>query len=95
VGFIGTPERISALRSACLVRDRHRYIVTRRFDYSKALKRFENTGDNARDNNSNLLDKEQPGTFEPLEVAYILLYSLTRLGRGDELVLGPSSLQAW
>lgn len=92
---MGTPERMSTLRGACLVRDRHRCVVTRRFDSGAALKRFESAGDNAQDDDGNLLDEEQPATFEPLEVAHILPHSLTRLGSGDELVLSPSSLQAW
>ncbi|KAL2145279.1 hypothetical protein VTI28DRAFT_7647 [Corynascus sepedonium] len=85
VGFVGTPERISTLRGACLIRDRHRCVVTRRFDRSEAVKRYKFAGNNARDDNGNLLVEEQPGTFEPLEIAHILPHSLTRLGHGEEL----------
>ncbi|KAK4031606.1 hypothetical protein C8A01DRAFT_21206 [Parachaetomium inaequale] len=85
VRFAGTPERISALRSTCLIRDRYRCVVTRRFDRSEAVTRFESAGDDARADDSNLLDEEQPRTFKPLEVAYILPHSLTRLGRSEEL----------
>ncbi|KAH6628896.1 hypothetical protein F5144DRAFT_328310 [Chaetomium tenue] len=88
-GFISTPERLSALRGVCLIRDHHRCVVTRRFDRSEAINRFENADDNAEDDDGNLLDQEQ---FEALEVAHILPHSLTRLGRGEELVLGPNSL---
>lgn len=36
VEFVGTEERISALRGACLTRDRHRCAVTRKFDRAEA-----------------------------------------------------------
>ncbi|KAL2138306.1 hypothetical protein VTI28DRAFT_6995 [Corynascus sepedonium] len=85
VGFVGTQERLSALRGACLIRDRHRCVVTRRFDSNEAVKRYESAGDNARDDDGNPLDEDQPGTFEPLEVAHILPHSLTRLGGSEEL----------
>ncbi|KAL2016928.1 hypothetical protein VTK56DRAFT_2845 [Thermocarpiscus australiensis] len=82
--FVGTLERISALRGTCLIRDRHRCIVTRRFDRSEAVKRFKSAGYDARDDDGNLLN-EQQGTFEPLEVAHILPHSLTSLGHDREL----------
>lgn len=83
--FVGTPERISALRGACLIRDRHRCIVTRNFDRNEAIRRYTSDSDNARDDDGNLL-LEQPRAFEPLEVAHILPHSLTKLGRNEELV---------
>ncbi|KAL2179716.1 uncharacterized protein P884DRAFT_267403 [Thermothelomyces heterothallicus CBS 202.75] len=82
---VGTPHIISALRAICLIRDRHRCVVTRRFDSSEALSRFASAGDDARDDDGTLLNEEQPGSFEPLEVAHILPHSLTKLGRGKEL----------
>ncbi|KAL2194646.1 hypothetical protein P885DRAFT_42471 [Corynascus similis CBS 632.67] len=85
VGFVGTPERISTLRGACLIRDRHRCVVTRRCDRSEAVKRYKRAGNNARDDDGNLLVEEQPGTFEPLEIAHILPHFLTRLGHREEL----------
>ena len=39
--YVGTPERLSALRDACLVRDRHRCVVSRAFDKDEALKRID------------------------------------------------------
>ncbi|KAL2256825.1 hypothetical protein VTK26DRAFT_1067 [Humicola hyalothermophila] len=85
VGFAGTPERISALRGACLIRDRHRCVVTRKFDRTEALKRITSARGAAQDDDGNLLNEEQYGIFEPLEVAHILPHSLTKLGRGEEL----------
>ncbi|KAH6629960.1 hypothetical protein B0J18DRAFT_419783 [Chaetomium sp. MPI-SDFR-AT-0129] len=82
-GFVGTPERISALRGACLFRDRYRCIVTRTFDRTEARKRMKRDRLDARDENGNLLSEEQ--AFQALEVAHILPHSLTSLGRGDEL----------
>lgn len=37
---IGTRQRVSVLRKSCLVRDRHRCVVTRKFDRADARKRF-------------------------------------------------------
>ncbi|KAK0633309.1 hypothetical protein B0T14DRAFT_533546 [Immersiella caudata] len=40
-GFVGTLEQISALRGTSLVRDRHRCVVSRRFDLKEAINRTE------------------------------------------------------
>lgn len=92
--FVGTEERISALRGACLTRDRHRCVVTRKFDRAEALERVTRARDDPRDDDGNWLRDEQHGPFEPLEVSHVLPHSLTTLGRGEEeLVLNPSSPQ--
>ncbi|KAK4245794.1 hypothetical protein C7999DRAFT_33794 [Corynascus novoguineensis] len=83
VEFVGTKERISALRGACLTRDRHRCVVTRRFDRTEALERVARARDDAKDDDGNLLRNEQPGSLEPLEVSHILPHSLTTLGHGE------------
>src|SRR4051794_29317092 len=42
--FAGTPDRLSALRGACLVRDRHRCVVSRSFDNAEADLRLRRGG---------------------------------------------------
>ncbi|KAI1375352.1 hypothetical protein F4677DRAFT_454958 [Hypoxylon crocopeplum] len=70
------PFRISTLRGDCLIRDRYRCVITRKFDRQEARSRFNRDGDNARDDNG-ILFKET--SFEGLEVAYILPHSLTKV----------------
>lgn len=38
--FLGTQQRLSALRGSCLIRDRHRCVVSRHFDSGAAEERF-------------------------------------------------------
>lgn len=61
----GTPERLSALRGACLVRDGHRCVVSRGFLRSEAERRYAEDGDDAK-------------VFDKLEVAHILPHSLAK-----------------
>ncbi|KAG8664880.1 hypothetical protein FPOAC2_14577 [Fusarium poae] len=83
--FAGTPERVSALRGACLVRDRHRCVISRRFDQNEAFKRMSRYGDEARDDDGISLAGE---AFDALEVAHILPHSLTQVNAS--LQLDPS-----
>ncbi|EEU33516.1 uncharacterized protein NECHADRAFT_98437 [Fusarium vanettenii 77-13-4] len=79
--FLSTPERLSTLRGAYLIRDRHRYIITRRFDNIKAFRRIHNTNRDstvAKDNDRSSLEEEE--VFDTLEVAHILPHSLTQFG---------------
>lgn len=55
----------------------------------EAKKRYKSVGDDAQDDDGNLLDNEIPGSFAHLEVAHILPHSLTSRGRGSELVGFP------
>ncbi|RYC54053.1 hypothetical protein CHU98_g12155 [Xylaria longipes] len=80
--FVGTPARVSALRGECLVRDRHRCVVSRKFDLHEATKRFNRDKGNARDNDGSLLEES---LFEALEVAHILPHSLTKVNANHEL----------
>ncbi|KAI0868862.1 hypothetical protein GGS24DRAFT_191025 [Hypoxylon argillaceum] len=82
-GFVGTPARVSALRGECLLRDRYRCVISRKFDIHEAMKRFNRENDNARDNDGNLLEKE---SFDSLEVAHILPHSLTKVNENNRLV---------
>ncbi|EKJ74174.1 hypothetical protein NXS19_010817 [Fusarium pseudograminearum] len=83
--FVGTPELVSALRGACLVRDRHRCIISRRFDQNEAFKRMTKYGYEARDDDGIPLAGE---AFDALEVAHILPHSLTQVNAS--LQLDPS-----
>jgi hypothetical protein len=87
LAFLGTPERVSALRGACLVRDRHRCVITRRFDLNEANSRAKlasREGTVARDDDGNPFDNTT--SFSALEVAHIIPHSLTRLNASNELV---------
>ncbi|KAI0434260.1 hypothetical protein F5Y09DRAFT_265746 [Xylaria sp. FL1042] len=80
-GFVGTPDRLSRLRGACLVRDRHRCVITRRFDYVEARNRTRQNGDDARDDDGALLQ----APTDRLEVAHILPHSLMKADVDGEL----------
>lgn len=72
--FIGTPERLSALRGVCLTRDRHRCVITRTFDGAEFKTRLRQPP--ARDDDGNLLDSSDQ--YGGLEVSHILPYALTK-----------------
>ncbi|KAI1316094.1 hypothetical protein F5Y16DRAFT_393245 [Xylariaceae sp. FL0255] len=83
--FAGTPDRLSALRGACLVRDHHRCVISYSFDSSEAQARMDKAGETqALDNDGNLLyrDPNRPGS---LEVAYIISYFLIKVDANSEL----------
>ncbi|GAP87820.1 hypothetical protein SAMD00023353_1601900 [Rosellinia necatrix] len=81
--FVGTPDRLSRLRGACLVRDRHRCVITRKFDQSEADRRLQLDGDDARDDDGALLLEDTD--IDELEVAHIFPYSLMKIDAGREL----------
>lgn len=86
--FSGTSDRVSALRGACLVRDRHRCVISRKFDLQEAANRVRRDGDDALDDDGNLL-REDPNSASVLEVAHILPHSLMTTHPGSELVRLP------
>ncbi|KAI0530012.1 hypothetical protein GGR58DRAFT_508912 [Xylaria digitata] len=51
----GTSDRVSALRGACLIRDRRRYVISRKFDLQEAVTRVRRDGDDVLDDDGNLL----------------------------------------
>ncbi|KAL8297678.1 hypothetical protein RB597_007249 [Gaeumannomyces tritici] len=71
----GTPERLSALRGTCLVRDRHRCVISRKFDVTEALRRRKAAPKDARDDDGSIIE---PRDVTTLEVAHILPHSLTK-----------------
>jgi hypothetical protein len=46
---MGTTQRLSSLRKACLIRGRYRCVVSRRFDTTEAVNRYNAFGDDAKD----------------------------------------------
>ncbi len=74
---VGTPDRLSELREFCLIRDRHRCVVSRRFDANTAIQRMESSSDDAEDDDGNPLQGQD---FDYVEVAHILPHSLTQMG---------------
>ncbi|RWA12170.1 hypothetical protein EKO27_g2922 [Xylaria grammica] len=73
--------RLLALQRDCLIRDRHRCVISRRFDCAKAMER-RNAPNGAQDDEGNLLEND-PDDPEFLEVAHILPHLLTRVHRGE------------
>ncbi|KAL8364626.1 hypothetical protein RB595_003762 [Gaeumannomyces hyphopodioides] len=72
--FAGTPARVSALRGTCLVRDRHRCVISRKFDKAEALKRSKHAqGGDALDDDGVPLE---PDNLMFLEIAHTLPHSL-------------------
>ncbi|CAK7219601.1 hypothetical protein SCUCBS95973_003870 [Sporothrix curviconia] len=84
-GFIGTSERLASLRWECLVRDRHRCVITRNFSSDEYEARFKMHQDDASDDDGVLFSEQTPGQFAPLEVAHILPHSLMKLGKNAEM----------
>ncbi|KHN98980.1 uncharacterized protein MAM_03442 [Metarhizium album ARSEF 1941] len=80
--YIGTSGRLKTLRGDCLVRDRHRCVISGNFDTTHAVKLMQECGGDAVDDQGSPLLGE---TFEALEVAHILPHSLTQRNPGSEL----------
>lgn len=91
-GFTGTPDRVSALRGACLIRDRHRCVISRSFDLAEATNRIRIAGGNgARDDDGNPFREDD--SLVALEVAHILPHSLMKTDAESEL--SPSKQAAF
>ena len=88
---MGTSQRVATLRRECLIRDRHRCVISRTFDDGEVMRRVGRDGEEkARDDDGNFLEDEG-GTFAPLEVAHIIPHSLMAVQSGMlELVRGPT-----
>lgn len=90
--FLGTPERVSTLRALCLLRDRHRCVISRQFDEREGLRRIVNArrqGSVPQDDDGGPL--RDPKAFNCLEVAHILPHSLTQVNADKKLVrAGPT-----
>ncbi|KAI5865282.1 hypothetical protein GGS23DRAFT_558544 [Durotheca rogersii] len=80
--FPGTASRVANLRRACLLRDRHRCVISRRFDLQEMITRWDRDGHNAEDDDGVLLVSSPS---DVLEVAHILPHSLTHASAGSQL----------
>ncbi|QSS52363.1 hypothetical protein I7I53_07977 [Histoplasma capsulatum var. duboisii H88] len=80
--YVGTPDRLSTLRGACLIRDHYRCVISHKFDLTEALKRFKNHGTDAQDEEGNPLHRQ---SFDSLQVAHILPHALMKLGQDSQL----------
>ncbi|KAK2741512.1 hypothetical protein FQN55_008264 [Onygenales sp. PD_40] len=79
--YTGTPERISTLHTLCLIRDRHRCVVSRKFNVKEAAERLSQDM-NAQDEEGNPL-REQ--AFDVLEAAHILPHALMQVDKDLKL----------
>jgi hypothetical protein len=70
-----TTQRLSLLRKACFIRDRHRCVISRRFDANVAVNRYNTLGDDAKDDDGRLI-KDEVEEPTDLEVAHIIPHSL-------------------
>jgi hypothetical protein len=52
---MGTTQRLSSLGKHCLVRDRYRCVISRRFDFNEAIRRYNTFGDDATDDGGRLI----------------------------------------
>ena len=86
--FIGTPERISALRVSCLVCDRNRCVATYTFNQVEALARFKEYSQALDDDGDPFVDGQ---LFESLQVAHIIPYALTKVDDGSRLCEGKKA----
>ncbi|OAA37386.1 hypothetical protein NOR_07085 [Metarhizium rileyi] len=80
--FIGTVARLKTLRGDCLQRDRHRCVISRRFDQDQAIQRWQKSGATAQDDSGEPLTGQ---AFDSLEVAHILPHSLVKSNSELEL----------
>ncbi|RAL03626.1 uncharacterized protein BO80DRAFT_289179 [Aspergillus ibericus CBS 121593] len=78
---IGTPQRVSNLRKLCLGRDRHRCVISRKFDAQEAQNRYKRDGRDVKDDDGKSLLPERD-IMAYLEVAHIIPHSLNSITSG-------------
>ncbi|CAK7228834.1 hypothetical protein SBRCBS47491_007045 [Sporothrix bragantina] len=83
--YIGTEERLATMRAQCLMRDRYRCIVSRKFDLFEFGSRTDLRGNDARDDDGVLFSDQDSLEFDTLEVAHILPHSLMKTSTGAEM----------
>lgn len=85
------PDLITDPREDCLIRDRHRCVITQAFDFDEAVSRHKQYADEAKDDEERSLFKGG-NHFLHLEAAPVLPHSLAEIGSSpSELV----RLQLW
>jgi hypothetical protein len=82
--LVGRPGRLSELRGECLVRDGFRCVVSRQFDRKEFLRRYQEDGTAAVDDDGNLLQNEP--NLASLEITHIVPHSLTQTEADGSLV---------
>lgn len=65
------------------MRDRYRCVISRKFDKSEARKRFEQYGEDCKNNKKIELKNKSSNCFQFLEVAHILPHCFTTVSSGD------------
>ena len=78
----GTTQRVATLRRECLIRDRHRCVISRTFDDGEAMRRVGRDGEEKAQDDDGKFLKDEGGTFAPLEVAHIIPHSLMTVQSG-------------
>lgn len=82
--LVGTTQRLSSLRGQCLVRDRHRCVISSQFDEAEAIRRFEIHGAAVIDDDGKLISDE---IMTHLEVAHIIPHALTSSDDGQIILV--------
>ncbi|EPE02596.1 hypothetical protein F503_06572 [Ophiostoma piceae UAMH 11346] len=81
--YIKTEERLATIRAQCLARDRHRCVISRKFDAPEFSLRTDLHRDDARDDDGILFSVQERLEFDALEVAHILPHSLMKTSTGE------------
>ncbi|OAA54144.1 hypothetical protein SPI_09078 [Niveomyces insectorum RCEF 264] len=74
----GSAHGLATLRRDCLIRDKHRCVISRKFDEVEAAERIRRDGDDATDDEGHRFVAlgMEPDDFADVEVAHILPHSL-------------------
>ncbi|KIW39839.1 uncharacterized protein PV06_08413 [Exophiala oligosperma] len=80
----GTTRRLANLRRDCLIRDRHRCVISRSFDRKEAARRVTQDGTGEACDDEGILLGETGNTIATLEVAHIIPHSLMNVSVGEQ-----------
>ena len=80
----GTTQRLASLRRDCLIRDRHRCVISRSFDRDEARRRVAQDGTQGAKDDEGIPLRDEGNTFATLEVAHIIPHSLMTLSSGEQ-----------
>ncbi|KEF50831.1 uncharacterized protein A1O9_13118 [Exophiala aquamarina CBS 119918] len=81
--FSGTTQRLATLRRDCLIRDRHRCVISRSFDRDEAMRRVARDGTQKAQDDDGFPLSNESNIFATLEVAHIIPHSLMTLSSGE------------